>query len=160
MIFVSVGSMLPFDRLIRQMDEWAAAHPDVPCFAQIGAGSYTPSNMPWVRILKASEFVERVKQSSLLVSHAGTGNVLSAAEYGRPIVIVPRYADAQEHTTDHQVHTANWLRDRPGIVVAERGDDFDGKISAAMGLQVDAGQFSPHAPAAFLNRIRSVLTAE
>ena len=38
MIFVTVGSMMPFNRLIDTMDRWAAARPDVEMFAQIGGG--------------------------------------------------------------------------------------------------------------------------
>ena len=39
MIFASVGSMLPFDRFVHGVDEWAAANPGTPVFAQIGNGA-------------------------------------------------------------------------------------------------------------------------
>ena len=49
MIFVTIGSMFPFDRLIRAMDDWAAAQPEpVELVAQIGEGSYRPAHMRWV----------------------------------------------------------------------------------------------------------------
>jgi len=38
-ILVTVGSMLPFDRLIEAMDKWAADHPGHSLFAQIGKGA-------------------------------------------------------------------------------------------------------------------------
>jgi len=47
-IFVTVGTQLPFDRLIRGVDLWAAEHPDIPVFGQTGtiAGDgYTPKHM-------------------------------------------------------------------------------------------------------------------
>ena len=41
MIFVTVGSMFAFDRLVRAMDEHVAAgRIHGPVFAQIGAGAY------------------------------------------------------------------------------------------------------------------------
>ena len=44
-IFVTIGSMFPFDRLIRAMDAWAAAQPErrVELLAQIGDGGYEPA---------------------------------------------------------------------------------------------------------------------
>ena len=47
MIFVTIGSMFPFDRLIRVMDGWAAANPGVETLAQIGDGAYEPAHMRW-----------------------------------------------------------------------------------------------------------------
>jgi len=38
MIFVTVGSMMAFDRLILSMDKWALAHPNSDVLAQIGGG--------------------------------------------------------------------------------------------------------------------------
>ena len=40
MIFVTVGSQLPFDRLVRAVDDWAAGNGGAAAFAQIGASSY------------------------------------------------------------------------------------------------------------------------
>ena len=36
-IFATVGTQLPFDRLIRGLDSWAECNPEVEVFAQIGA---------------------------------------------------------------------------------------------------------------------------
>jgi hypothetical protein len=35
-IFVTIGSMFPFDRMIRVMDEWASKNANQDVFAQIG----------------------------------------------------------------------------------------------------------------------------
>ena len=42
MIFVTVGTQLPFDRLIRAVDNWAKAAGRRDVFAQIGPASYRP----------------------------------------------------------------------------------------------------------------------
>ena len=61
MIFVTIGSMFPFDRLIRAMDAWAAERaPETELLAQIGAGAYEPRNMPWVRRLDQADFARTV----------------------------------------------------------------------------------------------------
>jgi UDP-N-acetylglucosamine transferase subunit ALG13 len=156
-IFVTVGSMLPFNRLIATMDDWARRHPDEEVVAQIGNGSYTPTYMTWHRMLKNSDFTVLVAAASILVAHAGTGSVFAAFEHGKPIVLVPRYADAREHTTDHQVHTAKWLHVRHGIIVAERGEDIDSKIIEARTPRGELGDFSRAAPPEFLSRIRAAI---
>ena len=49
MIFATVGTQLPFDRLIVALDQWAASSPDVEVFAQIGRGEYRPGPITWTR---------------------------------------------------------------------------------------------------------------
>lgn len=118
MIFVTVGSMLPFDRLIRFMDVWASQHRDEPVFAQIGDSAWIPEHMSWERLIGPSEFRRRVEEASIVVSHAGMGSVITARDLGKSIIILPRLAERHEVTTDHQVATARWLSGKPGIFVA------------------------------------------
>jgi UDP-N-acetylglucosamine transferase subunit ALG13 len=118
MIFVTVGSQLPFDRLVKGIDQ-LTSDLSVEVFAQIGEGSYEPSNFPWERLLTPTHFNELVKKSTLIVSHAGIGSVLSAQRWGKPILIFPRLASHGEHRNDHQLATLRALKDRDGIYTAE-----------------------------------------
>lgn len=118
MIFLTVGSMLPFDRLVEAMDEWAAGTSE-EVFAQIGEASYLPRNMKWVRSIDPSAFRARCAEASLIVSHAGMGTVITAAECGRPLIVLPRRADLKEVTSDHQIATARWLRQKSWIRVID-----------------------------------------
>ena len=47
--------------------------------------------------------------------------------------MLPRLQDRGEHTTDHQIATANWLRAKPGIHVADRDADLGPRIAEAPG---------------------------
>lgn len=118
MIFVTVGSQLPFDRLIRGLDQLASELP-LDVFAQIGTGEYEPKNFRWERLLAPSRFNELVEDATLIVSHAGIGSVLSAQRSGKPILIFPRLASHGEHRNDHQLATLRALKDRDGIYTAE-----------------------------------------
>src|SRR3954453_23339807 len=86
MIFVTVGSMMAFDRLILSMDKWALAHTDRDVLAQIGGGTYRPNHMRWTRMLPPSEFHETVRSAAVIVAHAGMGSYFAAAEMRKPIV--------------------------------------------------------------------------
>lgn len=150
--------MLPFDRLVRAMDRWAEQHPSEEVFAQIGEGAYEPQNMSWARFLAPSEFADRVRGSSLIVAHAGTGSFFLAAETSRAVVMLPRLAVNSEHTTDHQVHTAQWLSHKRGVYVAMTEAELPAAIRRALapGSSV-ASQTTPYAPQAFLVEIRKFL---
>ena len=134
-VFVTVGSMLPFDRLVGTMDAWAAAHPEAEVFAQIGDGGAKPAHMPWASMLTPSDFRRRCEASDVIVSHAGMGTILSAAESGRPLVCLPRRPELKEVTSPHQVATARWLRERPGI----RTIDDEAQLAGVLAEAVAAG---------------------
>ena len=65
MIFASVGSMLPFDRLIQAVDAWAAANPAQEVYVQIGHGEYEPKHAPFVRMMPHTEYRQRLEDCDL-----------------------------------------------------------------------------------------------
>lgn len=105
MIFVSVGSQLPFDRLIKTIDEWAATHQDEAVFAQIGNSSFTPKNIEFCETIDPINYSKRIKGADLIIAHAGTGTIITALELGIPLLIMPRLAEKREHRNNHQLAT-------------------------------------------------------
>lgn len=117
MILLTVGTQLPFDRLVRIMDTIA---PDLPdeIFAQIGQGEYVPRNFEYCRMAPPEELADKFGRASRIVSHAGTGSVLTARRYGKPIILFPRRASLGEHRNEHQLATCQQLNGAPGLSVA------------------------------------------
>jgi UDP-N-acetylglucosamine transferase subunit ALG13 len=147
--------MFPFDRLIRVMDEWTAAQGRSDVFAQIGNGTYEPKHMKWTRKLDQLDFAKTVQDSELIVAHAGMGSVIMADQYSKPIVLLPRIQAQGEHTTDHQIATAAWLRDKPGIHVANTDADLAPSIELAFSNARDtSGKWAAAANPEFLKKIR------
>ena len=157
MIFVTIGSMFPFDRLIRVMDAWALANPGQEVLAQIGDGAYEPKYTKFVRRLSQSDFGSTVARATLIVSHAGMGTVITAGRAGRPMVLLPRHQEWGEHTTDHQIATADWLSGKAGIHVAATDADLPAAILAAKAEQGSGQPFAAVADAAFTDRLRSAI---
>lgn len=118
MIVVTVGTQLPFDRLIRMVDE-LAPELDEPIFAQSGIGTYVPKNIEPHVSVSPIEFEDAVRQSRVMVAHAGIGTVLKAYKYRKPIILVARQVVHNEHRNDHQLATVSQLRKRVGIYVAD-----------------------------------------
>jgi len=153
-IFVTIGTLLPFDRLIRLVDGLAPSLPERPFFAQIGKGAYEPRNMDYARHLAPSAFGDKVRQASLIVAHAGMGSVITAMEARKPIVVFPRALELGEHTTDHQMSTVRWLSGKPGVHVAMDEAALGAVINAALSSAEGCEVMTPTAPPQFLERIR------
>ena len=118
MIFATVGTQLPFDRLVRTLDEWASQNPQVEVFAQIGRTNYVPRHVRWERAIPANTFRAMMRKCNTVVAHAGMGTIISAIEIGRQVVVMPRRADLNEHRNDHQLATAERLKHISGLEVA------------------------------------------
>ena len=118
MIFVTVGSQLPFDRLVRAVDQWSHERGRRDVFAQIGVARFRPRYIPWVTTLDAAQFQEKLTNADVVVSHAGTGSIITALERGKPIVVMPRRADLGETRNDHQFSMARRLQEEGLIRVA------------------------------------------
>lgn len=159
MIFVTIGAVFPFDRLVRLADEIAPTLPGETFFAQIGAGDYEPRNMPFARFLPAPEFRSRLRACKLLLAHAGMGSVLSALENAKPVVLLPRRLELGEHNTDHQMATARWLATRPGLTVAMEDADLRPAVVAALQGGAAREPLPTTAPEPFLRRIRDYIDA-
>lgn len=119
MIFVAVGTQLPFDRLIRAMDEWAGAGSGREVVAQIANGSYVPKHIQSHASLPPEEFQAHLARCDLLVAHAGIGSILSALELGKPVIVLPRQAALGEHRNEHQLATAKRFGARGMVRVAQ-----------------------------------------
>jgi UDP-N-acetylglucosamine transferase subunit ALG13 len=158
MIFVTVGSMMAFDRLICAMDHWAKEHPYQDLLAQIGGGSYVPNHMRWTRMMSPVKFKEAVRDATIMVAHAGMGSYFVAMEMRKPVVLLPRHASAREHTTEHQLHTIEWLRHKPGVFAAKSEDELASAIDKALVSGSTAMKdFCRFAPEPFLLKVRQFL---
>lgn len=134
MILVTVGMQLSFDRLIKSMDEIALSL-DMPVIAQTGLGEFNPVNMEAHDRIAPDKFEALVKQSQLIVSHAGIGTVLTAQRFQKPILLVPRRADLGEHRNDHQLATASKLHGRPGVLVAMDEAELHERIIEGLAME-------------------------
>jgi UDP-N-acetylglucosamine transferase subunit ALG13 len=159
-VFVSVGSMMPFDRLVRAMDDWAAANPAIPVLIQIGRGKYEPQHARFVRLMPVGEYRDMVAGARLFVAHAGMGSIITAIQAGRPLLMLPRLHAEGEHNNDHQLATAANIGNRPGLYVAGDADDLKVRASAML---ADGGTvpapIGKLAPPEFTDRIRAFIEA-
>ncbi len=118
MIFLTVGSSLPFDRLIIAVDELVGPAQLGEVFAQIGDGRYCPRNMEWIRTLTKDQFDQRLAASRFVISHAGIGTIAGAIQLGKPVIVMPRRPEFGEIVNGHQISTAERFGAAGHVLVA------------------------------------------
>jgi len=117
MIFVTVGTQMPFDRLIGYIDTWSNPY-KTKVFCQIGCGQ-PPVHHAWVKFLTDTEFYNHAQSAQLIVSHAGIGTLITASRYRKRIILVPRLSELKEHRNNHQLATARAFKNRNWIDVVD-----------------------------------------
>lgn len=117
-IFVTVGTDMPFNRLVRVVDEWAKATGRSDVFAQIGETDWQPSHIAWSKFLQPPEFAQKFAEAEAVVAHAGMGTILSALQWEKPILVMPRRASLGEQRNEHQLATASRLSELGKVNVA------------------------------------------
>lgn len=165
MIFVTVGTQLPFNRLTRAVASWCQrSGRGREVFGQIGALSaadHRPRAFPWVHSLDPAEFDRRIGEAQLVVSHAGMGSIIAALGVGTPILVLPRRAALGEQRSDHQIATARRFSERPGVSVAAEAEEIPDLIDAALNTPRynDAELLPPFADPGLIDALRRVIRA-
>jgi len=133
MIFATVGTQLPFDRLLLSLDRWAAAHPATPVLAQTGEGDvHRLKSLTAIPRLSQAAFRRHVQAASVIVAHAGMGTVLTALEFGKPLVLMPRRAELGEHRNDHQLDTAAALVGMANVTIVQQAQDLPRSLNRVL----------------------------
>jgi UDP-N-acetylglucosamine transferase subunit ALG13 len=127
-IFVTVGTQLPFDRLVSAVDRWAGATPGSDVFAQVGPSSVAPEHICYRDFIPPVECRERMLAATAIVAHAGMGTILSALELGKPVLIMPRRATLGEHRNEHQLATARRFAEVGRVAVAYDEAELEAKL--------------------------------
>jgi UDP-N-acetylglucosamine transferase subunit ALG13 len=154
MIFVTVGSQMPFDRLIRAVDEWAVARGRSDVFAQIGSTDFLPKSISAKKFMDPLEFRKCVETADVIVAHAGMGSIITALECGKPIIVMPRRGSLNETRNDHQVATVRHLSKHGRIIVAMNEEELVSGLDH-VGSPQEMDRISPHASPVLIATIRN-----
>lgn len=121
MIFVTVGTQLPFVRLIDAMNALAGSLEE-PVLAQTGPCTAAEAAR-WDQLehhehLSPADFDAHFSAARVVVGHAGMGTVLSARRHAKPVILLPRRHSLGEHRNDHQMATAREVARLSAVHVA------------------------------------------
>ena len=128
MIFATVGTQLPFPRLLGALDQIAGRR-GLRIVAQTCGDAQARPHLETHEHLDPATFDRFVQEATVIVGHAGIGSILSAGRAGKPIILYPRRASLGEHRNEHQLATAAALGEREGIHVAHTDEALDALLA-------------------------------
>jgi len=131
LIFVTVGTQkFQFNRLLRYLDylvEKQILSDEV--FAQTGFSDYQPRYYAYKNFLDRDEFNQKVLESQIIITHGGTGAIMSAVKAGKKVIAVPRLCKYKEHVDDHQEQIIKQLIGKKIIIGVNQLEDIEDAIT-------------------------------
>jgi UDP-N-acetylglucosamine transferase subunit ALG13 len=128
MIFVTIGTQEPFDRLIEAMDQISIKY-GLNVVAQVSTRSKLQfKNMKRLNFISPTDFKELFDEAELIVAHAGMGTIISALVNQKKLIVFPREKKLKEHRSDHQVATVKHLEELGLLNVARNIEELEKKI--------------------------------
>ena len=121
MIFVTVGSRnYPFDRLFQKLDElYENGDLTEEMFAQIGTSTYQPKHYMYKDYISQEEFMEKIIQADIVVSHGASGSIMKALNAGKKVIAVTRLEKYGEHINDHQIQNNEAFSSNGYVIMAD-----------------------------------------
>lgn len=113
MIFITLGSQkFQFNRLLIKIDELIENGTITDTvFAQTGYSDYCPKNFSYENFLDRDTFANKTSESTMVITHGGTGAIIGAVKKGKKVIAIPRLAKFGEHVDDHQIQMIEQFND-------------------------------------------------
>lgn len=122
-VVVTVGgnAHYGFERLVRHVHSVLPSEWEV--LWQVGPTDVSGLGIETVRSLPARRLRDEIRRADLVISHAGTGSILTALELGLRPLVVPRRAAAGEHVDGHQNDLAAFVSGE-GLALVREADEI------------------------------------
>lgn len=130
MIFVTVGSADPFDRLVVAASALAQTHRVV---VQRGNSGVCPVGVELHDFLAYQRVAEFMAEAEYVICHAGVGSILTALLQGRKPIVVPRVAGFGEAVDNHQLAFARRLASEGLVTLVENVTELSAVVRRAEG---------------------------
>ena len=153
---VTVGTLLPFDRLVNAVAALEGKFRPKHIVAQVGSGGVTPRGMDVRESIPFDELGELMERANVVFCHGGSGSLITALRAGCRIIAMPRRRDLGENHDDHQREIVGALASRGLIEVAEVTADLEPLLERALSKQPIRATTDP---SALIGRLRE-LTAQ
>lgn len=138
MIFVSVGThKQQFDRLLKEIDfliEKKIIKEEV--LAQTGHSTFKPKNFKFKKFMQLDEFDKNLKKCSLFITHAGEGNIGTALQMEKKMIIIPRMKKFGEHTNDHQLELAEAIKKEKQAIVIKNEKEIENALEDVKKIKI------------------------
>ena len=138
-VFVALGTHpQQFNRLLEKIDSLLEEKKlKAEVFAQSGNSTYNPKHFRCKKFLPSHEFEQEFKKADIAITHGGAGSIISALRHSKPLVIVPRRKEYNEHTDNHQLDLALALDKRGKAIAVLELEKLGAAIKKAQGFNAE-----------------------
>ncbi len=130
MILVILGTQkFQFNRLLKYIDqliEEEVIKDDV--YAQVGYSDFIPQNFKFVDFLDRKEYIELIKKADLIITHGGTGAILSSLKNEKRVIAVPRRSSLNEHVDNHQFEIVSVFSEQNYLIMVNNKSELTNAI--------------------------------
>lgn len=133
MIFITLGSQkFQFNRLLKEIDRLVGEGKiSEGVFAQIGYSDYKPKNYRYNEFLDREKFIEIIDKCDKVITHGGTGAIITAVKSGKKVIAIPRLAKYGEHVDDHQLQITKQFSEMNLIIGIKEISDIEESLKLA-----------------------------
>lgn len=141
MIFVSLGTQdKPFNRIIDyviSLKENLKEIKSEKIIIQLGQTKLLKSDIERIKsleniiiydMLKPEKMKDIIKDSDIIITHAGVGTIMECLEMGKEIIVVPRKVENLEHVNNHQEEIAFEMEKKGFLTKVDTYEELENKI--------------------------------
>jgi UDP-N-acetylglucosamine transferase subunit ALG13 len=133
LILVLLGTHeLPFTRLLKEVERLKSEgiiNDEV--IVQNGNTKFESDVLILKPFVSYDEMERLVDESKLIITHAGTGSIISGLKKNKIIIAAPRLAKYNEHNDDHQLELAEVFEEQGHILVWDDGEKLEDVLKKA-----------------------------
>lgn len=103
MIFVTVGTQIPFDRLLKSVEKQIElGNIKEKVIVQAGVTNFKSDKMEIVSFIPMDEFKKIIEDAKIIICHGGVGTITDGLKNNKVIIACPRLERFNEAKNDHQ----------------------------------------------------------
>ena len=90
-----------------------------------GSADYKSNKMEIFRFIDMDKMKQLIKEADIVITHGGTGSIITPLEMGKKVIACPRLSKYKEHINDHQKEVTSVLKEEGCILEFNDGDNLD-----------------------------------
>lgn len=123
MILVTMGTQKqPFTRLLDMIEN---SNIKDEIIVQAGFTKYESKKMKIFDFIDYEEMNKLVDRADVIITHGGTGSIVTPLKKGKKVIACPRLKKYGEHVDDHQEQIVSVFADEGYILSINDGDNLD-----------------------------------
>ena len=123
MILVTLGTQK--EQFTRLLDYIENSRIKEKIIVQAGHTKYKSKKMEIFDFIPYDEMDKYIDEADLVITHSGTGSVLTPLKRGKKVIVCARLCKYEEHVDDHQVELMEVFRDEGYVLELSENNSLD-----------------------------------